>query len=80
MPQPRLACAYDGLRPVGHLQLEEDVSDVVAYRLYAEKELPSYLFVAVDSGDEGEGLFFAVGELRDGSGVAVLALLRRRFS
>jgi hypothetical protein len=25
LPQPRLACADDGLRPVGHLQLEEDV-------------------------------------------------------
>jgi hypothetical protein len=40
---------------------------VVLYRLQTKKKLLGYLLVTVALGDEGEDLFFAVGEFREGA-------------
>src|SRR5215212_8387010 len=65
VPHPGVAGADDGLRPVGHLQLEQDVRDVVSNRLQAHEQLPGYLLVALALGNQGEDLLFALGELRE---------------
>jgi hypothetical protein len=50
-----------GLGPIGHLQLPEDVRDVVLDHLQAEEELGGDLRVAAATGDEPEYLLFALG-------------------
>ena len=55
------------VRPVGHLQLQEDVRGVVAHRLHAQEQRLGYLLVALALGDEGEDLLFAFGELGEGA-------------
>jgi hypothetical protein len=58
---PGVAGADDGLRPVGHLQLEQDVGDVVSDRLQAHEEPGGYLLVALALCHQGEDLLFALG-------------------
>ncbi len=67
VPQPGFSGADDRLRPVGHLQLEEDVRGVVAHRFEAQEQPFGYLLVALALGDEGEDLLFAFGELGEGA-------------
>ena len=66
-PHPGLPSADDGLRPVGHLELEQDVRDVVAHRLQAHEQLPRYLLVAFTLPDETEDLLFSLGEFWEGA-------------
>ena len=51
-PEPNLACAHYRLGPVGDLQLDEDVRDVVAHRLGAHVKLPGYLGIGAAPGYE----------------------------
>ena len=62
--QTGFAGPEDSLRPVGYLQLGEDVGDVVAYGLGADEELPGDFGVRVTLGDEVEDLALAGGEFR----------------
>src|SRR5919112_407194 len=61
--QPRLARPDDSVCPVGNLQLGEDVGDVVAYGLGADKQACGDLGVGVALGYEIEDLYLARGEL-----------------
>src|SRR5215218_2389123 len=67
VPHPGVAGADDGLRPVGQLQLEQDVRDVVSNRLQAHEQLPGYLLVALALRNQGEDFVFALGEFREGA-------------
>ena len=44
--QPRFPCPQDRLRPIRHLQLAEDVGDMVAHRFEGEAQLIRDLLVA----------------------------------
>ena len=65
VPQTGFPGADDCLRPIRYLQLEEDVRDVVPHRLESYEQLPGYLLIAPSLCHEGEGLLFALGELRE---------------
>jgi hypothetical protein len=89
--QAGLSGAHDGLRPVGHLQLEVDVRDVVSYRLLAQVEARGDLLVVHAPGYEIQDLHLAGGEVGEGlgrrgrSGVAkkpviILAILGRKWA
>src|SRR5687767_986304 len=54
--QPGVSGADDRLCPVSHLQLAEDVGDVVAHRLQAEEQRVGDLLIVPTSGDEGQDL------------------------
>jgi len=56
----------DGLRPVGYLELGEDVGDVVAYGLGAHEQEFGDPGVVVALGYEIEHLALAGGELGEG--------------
>jgi hypothetical protein len=45
--QSAFAGADHRLRPVGHLKLEQDVRDMIPYRLEAHEQLSGYLLVAL---------------------------------
>src|SRR3712207_8312887 len=66
-PHPSVAGTDDGLRLVGHLQLEEDVRDVVSHRFQAHEQLPGYLLVALALRNQGEDLLFTLGEFGEGA-------------
>jgi hypothetical protein len=57
--QTGFAGPEDGLCPVGDLQFGEDVGDVVAHGLGADKVMPGYFGVGVPLGDEVEDLTLA---------------------
>ena len=69
--------APDGLRcrlgTVVDLQLHEDAADVLLHGVFGDAEGGGDFFVGVASGDEGEDLAFARGDL--GLGKAVLEAL-----
>src|SRR5436190_18547480 len=60
--QTGVSCADDGLCPVDHLQLVEDVGDMVTYRLLAQDQAPRDLGVAAALCNQGQDFTFAVGE------------------
>jgi hypothetical protein len=66
-PHPGVARTDDGLRPVGYLQLDQYVGDVVPNRFQAHEQLPGYLLVALALRNQGEDLLFALGEFRKGA-------------
>ena len=60
--QTSVSCADDGLCPVDHLQLVEDVGDMVTYRLRAQDQASRGLPVAAVLCNQGQDFTFAVGE------------------
>ena len=64
LPQARFSGTDDGLGSVGNLQLGEDVGDVVAYRLGAQRQLPGDRRIGVSLRDEVQDLTREL--LRDG--------------
>lgn len=50
--QSRFPCPDDRLRPIGHLQLAEDVGNVVAHRLEGEAQLLGDLLIGFPLGDQ----------------------------
>ena len=62
---PGVAGADNSLRPIGHLQLEQDVGDVVSNSLQANEQLPGYLPVALALRNQGEDFLFALGKFRE---------------
>ena len=66
LPQGSSPIADDRLRSVRHLQLGEDVGNVMPHGLRAQGELPCDRRVGVPLGDELKDLAFAVGEGREG--------------
>src|ERR687894_442592 len=67
VPYPSVAGADYGFRPVGYMQLDQNVRNVVSDRLQAHEQLPGYLLVALALRNQGEDLLFALGELREGA-------------
>ena len=68
LAETRFPRADDRMCSVRHLQLGEDVGDVVAYRLRAEGELPGDGGIGVALGDEAQDLALTVREGGVGSG------------
>src|SRR5439155_10728164 len=64
-PEACLPRADDGLRPVGHLELAQDVGDMVAHGFGAQHEAGGDFGVLLALGDQVEDLPFAVAELRE---------------
>src|ERR671920_98563 len=62
LSQARLPGTDDGLGPISNLQLGEDVRDVVANSLSAERQLPGDGGVGVSLRDEVQYLALALGE------------------
>lgn len=56
----------DGVGTISHLELTEDIGDVIAHRLWAEDKAIGDLRVARALGDEVENLALAVAQLRKG--------------
>lgn len=59
-PRPSVMCAHDGFGTVSHLQIAEDVSDMVADGLAAEGLSRGDLAVATSLSDEPQDFAFPV--------------------
>src|SRR5579862_6148069 len=66
--QTGVACAHDCLGAVGHLQLAEDVRDVVLHRLDADGEVFGNGSVALALRYEVKNLSLALGQVRESDG------------
>src|SRR5712691_3598100 len=66
--QPGLSSADHSLRSISHLELAEDVRDVVAHRLQTQAQAVSNLRVGAPLSDQDQDLALAVGEVREGLG------------
>jgi hypothetical protein len=62
------AGADDGLRAVGDLELGEDIGDIVAYRLRAERQFPCDGGIRMSARDQVEDLTLSVREGRENPG------------
>src|SRR5438876_5762001 len=54
-----------GLGAVGHLQLREDIGDMVAHRLGTQDEVSGDLSIGLALSNQGENFVFAVRQLRE---------------
>lgn len=51
--------------PVGHLELAQDVGDVIAYRLRAQNEAGSDFGIGLALGNQGQNFVFALRQFRE---------------
>src|SRR6266700_5625009 len=65
LPQPYRPRGIHRFRPVGDLELRENVGDMVAHGLGTQDEASSDVGIGLALGDQGEDLVFAIRQLRE---------------